>query len=855
MSAKWKVILLVMLIIAATSSVLLYLFVTDNRAYLNDAINKDIASIQGIVETLGEESHRQYRKRIISLVDYDNFPEREKVLAAFAARDRAELLRLTRPFWDRLREENPDFSSFTWLTPDNRVFLRVFKPTVHGDDISHMRPDIVATNSRHVQNSGFMVSHTGLEYRVVQPVYYRGKYVGAVQFGLKDSMLPDAIHEKLEIPVALVIPSELFSFVHSSSLPFWRSGAKTLQSRHIDFFKGVDVQIDWKRPRQPIQTQNRNFVLAEAYDLLDFRGRSQGRLFVALDITSQQNRLQARIVFIMILTAGLLCASFVLLYRSYGGLVEKIVSLNRTLEDSNQRLEERVIRRTHQLRESEERFKTVLDSLPANVFVSDAATSTILFMNQHMIREYGQDLTGSVCWRAFRNNNAPCRHCPELFSCDGGKGPEETYTWDEENSITGKHYINYGRFIKWVDDCKARLHVATDITEMKKLEEQLRQNCKMEAVGVMAGGIAHNFNNSLAIIMGSLEMAERKASDAVKLRKYIENAKMAAQRSRDLVSQILTYSRRSDHQIEPIFLEPVVDETQKLLRSTLPATVSLVYELPSYARAFNIKADASQIQEILLNLCNNSVQAMDEKGLLTVRLDSVRLSRADIPGQYDCQPGTYVRISVRDSGCGIDPAVRDRIFDPFFTTKSDRDGTGMGLATVQAIVERHQGLIKVSSEVGRGTTFELYFPLQFSVTGRQGVEDPQMIPGGNERILLVDDEPIVTELESHMLTELGYHVHSATSGHEALKMVDEDPEGVDLIITDQTMPNMSGMELIAEVRKRKPAIRTILCTGYSSAVSSEQIEKHAIDAFVMKPLVLSELGQIVRGVLDGERSV
>jgi signal transduction histidine kinase/ActR/RegA family two-component response regulator len=851
MSAKWKVILLVMLIIIFISGVLLYLFVTDNRGSLASSINKDVSSIQAIIQTLGEESHRNYRKRIVSLIDYENFPEREKVVAAFAARDRQELLRLTKPFLSRLREENPNFSSFAWITNDNEVFLRVFLPMMYGDDISSMRPDIVDVNNRYAQNSGFTAAHTGLEYRIVQPVFYQGEHIGVVQFGLKDSLLPDAIHEKLDIPVALVMSNTTSPFIQKSLLPSLYGQNHTIQSRQINFFKNAREKIDWQQDRQEVTISGHRYVFARAYELLDFRQQAQGSIFVALDVTAQKKTLQTRIVFIFLLTTGLLLTSFFILYPSYGGLVDKITALNNSLERSNQKLGESVDERTVQLLESEERFETVLSSLPANVFVSAVDTNEVLFMNQHMIQEYGYDLTGQICWKVFRNDHAPCPHCTTAFLVDGNKYPDGTYTWDEKSSLTDKHYINYGRLIEWVDKRMARLHIATDITAMKSLEKKLHQKGKMEAVGMIAGGVAHNFNNSLAIIMGSLEMAQRKQSDPEMFESYIENAKVATKRSRDLISQILTYARKGDHKIIPILLGQVVEETQQLLRSTLPTTINLVYEPSLIARSLKIQADASQIQEILLNLCNNSVHAMDEVGDLIINLKSVILKHQEIPTLYDSCAGKYARITIQDSGCGIDETIREKIFDPFFTTKNASEGTGMGLATVQAIVERHAGLIKVSSIVGGGTTFELYFPLLIASKFSEIDEREQDAPRGNESVLIVDDEKVVTELEHHILSDLGYNVYSTTSSYEALKNFMSKPDYYDLVITDQTMPELTGIELVAEIKKLRPRVKTILCTGYSSKVSSEKAREEGIDAFVLKPLDLVEIAQTVRQVLDG----
>lgn len=385
----------------------------------------------------------------------------------------------------------------------------------------------------------------------------------------------------------------------------------------------------------------------------------------------------------------------------------------------------------------------------------------------------------------------------------------------------------------------------------RELEVQLRQKHKMEAVGVMAGGIAHNFNNNLAIILGNLEIARTRLPSDSDVCEYLSNAKTASLRARDLVLQILAYSRQGGDNKVPTSLGAIVGETLRLLSSTIPKTVKLQIDIQPASSDINIMADASQIQEILINLCNNAVQAMEEKGFLKVLLETVDLQQCDIPTNDQRLPGKYLKLSVQDTGGGISHDVIEKIFDPFFTTKDVGQGTGMGLATVQGIVALHGGMIKVQSSEGHGSIFELYFPtFDFSQSEKYSIEQCNTdIPHGDERILFLDDDEMLISLGDRMLTELGYHVTTMSSSTAALDLVVASPDLFDLIITDQTMPDLSGSDFIKEVLNVRSDLPCILCTGYSSKISPDEASGLGIKAFLLKPYEQFELAQTIRNVL------
>ena len=395
------------------------------------------------------------------------------------------------------------------------------------------------------------------------------------------------------------------------------------------------------------------------------------------------------------------------------------------------------------------------------------------------------------------------------------------------------------------------LALQTQIKERLKAEERLHQKFKMEAIGIMAGGIAHNFNNNLAIILASLELAQHEHSNQDKLKRLLTNARTATMRSRDLVQQILTYSHHGSTAKKALKLSTVVEETVNLARSTIPTSIDIKLYIAPDAFSATTRANEGQIQEAILNLCNNAVHAMDEKGEIAISLDSVWRGENTIPALYACTGGRFLRLTIQDDGCGIEQDLLGKIFDPFFTTKGVGQGTGMGLATVQGMIKQYGGFINVISKPEVGSTFELYFPLTgipaHAETKNQESKQPM---GGQEKILVVDDEEILAALLEEQLDSLGYEVASITSSTEAVELFRANPDHFDLVISDQTMPGLTGVEMLTQLKQIRPNIRTIICTGHSSKIDEEKSSDLHIDAYLRKPVELTELDKTVREVLD-----
>ncbi|MCP4338000.1 MAG: PAS domain S-box protein [Desulfobulbaceae bacterium] len=384
--------------------------------------------------------------------------------------------------------------------------------------------------------------------------------------------------------------------------------------------------------------------------------------------------------------------------------------------------------------------------------------------------------------------------------------------------------------------------------EKEKLVTQLRQAQKMEAVGTMAGGIAHDFNNMLSVILGNADMALDTISDGNPGKYNVEQIVKASRRVKDLIKQILTFSRQTEQALLPVEPYPVIKESLKLLRSTIPTTVNIVQNMSN--DSCTILADSTQIHQMFMNLCMNAVHAMDEKGTLEISGATVNLEADDIVVQPNTPPGQYFKLSVSDTGAGMNKQTLERIFDPFYTTKKTGEGTGMGLSIVLGIIKSYGGFILVNSELRKGTMFTLYFPVTEKKISQSIKEKLQECPKGNERILFVDDEKMLAEIGGRMLSRLGYDVTVKVSSNEALEIFTSAPEAFDLVITDQTMPNMSGGELAIELLKSRPDIPIILCTGYSKKISKEEAKKFGVREYLLKPLERKQLAKVIREVLE-----
>ncbi len=528
-----------------------------------------------------------------------------------------------------------------------------------------------------------------------------------------------------------------------------------------------------------------------------------------------------------------------------------VVLNSRAVRDNDDRIlyYETIIEDITERKQSEILYKTLADASHAGVYI--VQDGKFQFVNPH-IPEYSgyseSELIGKDSFSFVHPDDRAQLRVNTIAMLKGKRNNPYEYRIIDRNGrirwlMETVRSITYG-------GKRAVLGNTMDITERYQMENLLRQAQKMQAIGTLAGGIAHDFNNILMAIMGYTEMALVSPEVSERVRRYLDQVFKASKRARDLVKQILAFSRRSDEKPRPLKVSPIVRETLKLLRASLPSTIQIHQEIDVELDV--VLADPTQIHQILMNLCTNAGHAMNgRKGELRVSLCPVEIhSCDDLSIQHGLSPGVFLQLKVGDTGVGIAPDILDRIYDPFFTTKKPGEGTGMGLSVVYGIVKSFGGAITVESEVEKGSRFNVYLPLLMEEEIEWESEDSSPVVGGRERILIVDDEANLVELGMELLSNLGYDVTGRTSSLEALELFRVKPDSFDLVITDMTMPNMTGVDLAREMTIIRPDLPIILCTGFSEMISMEKATSFGIRRFITKPLLIKNLAMAIREVLD-----
>lgn len=526
----------------------------------------------------------------------------------------------------------------------------------------------------------------------------------------------------------------------------------------------------------------------------------------------------------------------------------------------NRRLEKMVEIRTAEYQSSELRYREMVESMPEFVcrFLNDG---TITFVNRSCYDQFRgeeDDLIGKNFFKWISSNEADATEKEFVEAC---KNPLQMLSVKKMHGIDG--------FICWVrwschslHDAKGNIHeyqaVGRNITDFRKRESENREldrwqrrTQKLEAIGTLSAGIAHDFNNIIAVILGNVQLAMDDVRKETRTQKNLDEIYDSCIRARDIVKQILTFSREGDQEMRPLSLVPIVKESIKFLKSTIPSTIEI---LDNIKETGFVNADPTQIEQVIMNLGSNAAHAMGNgPGVLEISLENVNIGSGHEDRFRVSAEGKYVSLKVKDTGGGISPQAISRVFDPYFTTKKEGVGTGMGLAVVHGIIENHKAAIWVDSELGKGSSFQMLFPAVEAGLIEEA-ETFGVVLGGKERILVVDDEKGLLEAEMEMLERLGYEVVGTTSSLYALKMFQEKPNDFDLVYTDMTMPAMTGLTLAKKVLEVRPNLPVILYSGHRGLTENKEIGSSGIKAFLTKPIIFEDLAATIREVLDNEKS-
>ncbi len=509
------------------------------------------------------------------------------------------------------------------------------------------------------------------------------------------------------------------------------------------------------------------------------------------------------------------------------------------------------------VKSNEKRLQLLIDNLPAQISYINSKEQYVL-VNRAFEKEFGlnrDQIIGSSMKEVLgqKTYNKLKFHIDNAISGQSGHlefsvtTSRKTIKWYEIDYVaeTDKSGALNGFYI-----------LTIDLTAKKKAEEErlrlkdrLRQSQKMEAIGTLSGGIAHDFNNILSGIFGYSQMIGSNLNNPEQVKEYNNRIFEGAQRAASLIQQILSFSRQTKYNKQPLCLFAILNEALKLIRSTIPTNIDIKTNLNTKAM---ILADAIQIHQVVINLCTNAYHAMDDDGgVLSLDLNEVQLTEEQVHQAINCSPGEYLKLDISDTGPGIDDLNKEKIFDPYFTTKAMGKGTGLGLAIVSGIVQKHNGFIEFDTQIGTGTTFHLYLPMiEDRKPRKMGTRKKEALETTSGKIMLIDDEPAILDTFSAILSRQGYQITSFGNGESALKAFAKHPNQFDLIITDMTMPKMTGDKLSKEVLKIREDIPIILCSGYHEKFTETEAIRAGIKRYVQKPIIGSDLTRIIRELLN-----
>ncbi|AGF76702.1 PAS domain S-box [Desulfocapsa sulfexigens DSM 10523] len=748
---------------------------------------------------------------------------------------------------------------------NNESFLRVHRPIKFGDDLTNIRETVVYMNKNHLAIDGFEIGRAAGGYRFVFPITAVDKsHLGSFEISFSPEVLTSTLMKQYDVLSNFYIREDI------ATRKVFPGEVKTLykSSHHKGFMYDNNVLAVLKKvsSRKMKDLEPSGEIVAaihanvHTHKITSLYDPSIDMVFTAIPVLNPVTK--EMVAFLTVRSHSPVFVQNAKYYRIVLGLSLFLVALvlfifylqysrREILAQLNSSLEEQVIERTKQLQRSKDEWEKTFDAIPDIITLQDR-NMKIVRANRAAFDCFGltpQELLGTCCHNLFKCKSKPCRDCPGMASFTDY---QKHHAIIEHEHLQKVFQVTSAPLRDPDHEVQYIVNVAQDITEKIKLEKELTQAQKMEAIGTLAGGVAHDFNNILAAILGYAEIIKPRMPVGSDEERYLGRMIDAGNRAAELVKQILTFSRSNSHKREPLRIDLIVNESLKMLRSSLPTTIDIVTRIDPNCGL--VLADSTNIHQVVINLCTNASHAIGKKnGSLEVGLSRIEMGPEQLVGKSGIAAGSFVVLSVRDSGEGMDEATMERIFEPYFTTKKQGSGTGLGLAVTHGIVKKCKGFITVGSEPGEGTVFHVFLPRVTEDTEvAQNTIEAGALPRGDERILVVDDEWDLVEILGDLLTGLGYTVTKETSGSKALERFRAEPQSFDLLITDQTMPGLTGDELSRAVLQIRPDLPIILCTGYTESLSPEEAFDLGIKKYILKPLSERDVAETVRCVLDGQ---
>ncbi len=880
---RGKTIALLSAVILLASAGCIALLLRRQEADLRQHVQQAEKNARLVFQVIVDQMRNRYESRLQSMVRRNN-----DIVRAFARRDRSGLARSSLPLFNLLHRENPGIFRLCFVLPDDTAFLHLQYPHRDNDRLIGNHFLLVDVNRRQKRMSGFESGRSGFFFSIAQPVFQGEQYLGFLQLTIRINTVLEQVRNYLGAPCAIVLNREQAVRIRPDGHVRFALGNDVLFPCGDQFFlrQGNALRVvdgGWR-----VSVDSSRYSVFPALVLRDARGRNIGRLLVALNLDPFIIASRQALYEVIGLSVLLLLASGLILSFIFSRLLDQVTSETGRLEKKNReqaarqrqlaaeleevraeldrtrgRLSEEKQRHLavkRALEQSSDEWMRAFDAIRDCVLILDTDLF-ILKANRAASLVLGRDrdqIKGIHCHQLFADRETPCPGCPTLDVRRDGR-PHEV---EIEQSFVGRTFLVSCAPISVEGELVGFVYTAKDISHQRNLERQLVQVQKMEAIATLAGGIAHDFNNILGAILGNADLLlyrlPRGEEDGARggdpslgfpeIAEHVQAIKRAGTRAKELVSQILAFSRQSTSRRRNVIITPVVKEAAKLLHSSLPAYIEVKTDIATDIG--QIYADPTQVHQVLMNLCTNAAQAIgDRPGTILISLREVEAGPEERLRCPELKEGRYVVLTVKDTGRGMSAEVMERIFDPFFTTRQVGEGTGMGLAVLHGIVVAHDGAIDVQSEEGRGTVFSVYFP---RVDDAEATETDTItaMPRGTETILFVDDEEDIVRMRTRMLEFLGYTVLAATSPEEALALLGNGDRRVDLVITDHSMPRMSGLQLAAEITKIQGDLPIILCSGYSEAVTTEDARKVGIRRFLTKPLDMRLLATAIRELLS-----